>query len=72
MDAYNASLTGRQQNMAEWTAQEAARQYAQTMGYQQQRDTNEMDLAKWQTAQQVWGRNVQPNTQYLRQGSGWA
>jgi hypothetical protein len=72
MDAYNASLTGRQQNMAEWQAQEAARQYAQTMGYQQQRDTNEMDLAKWQTAQQVWGRNVTPNVNFLRQGSGWA
>lgn len=69
-DQYNMSLSGRQQDMAEWQAQEAARQWQQNMGYQQQRDAAEMGLTRDMTMQQVWGRNQMPNVRWVRSFGG--
>ena len=55
--------------MSEWQAQEAARQWQQNMGYQQQRDAAEMGLTRDMTMQQVWGRNQMPNTRWVRSWS---
>lgn len=49
-DQYNMGLAGRQQQMAEWQANEAARQWNEQFGYTQQRDTREFQLANDQLA----------------------
>lgn len=49
-DQYNMGLAGRQQQMAEWQTNEAARQWNEQFGYTQQRDTREFQLANDQLA----------------------
>ena len=50
LDQYNTALQSRQQQAAEWQAAEAARQWQEQMGYTQQRDTQEFQLANDQLA----------------------
>jgi hypothetical protein len=65
-DQYTQGLAGRTTDLADWQAQETARQWAATQAYQQQRDQAEMALTQYQTNQQVWGRNAAPNVRWMR------
>ncbi len=51
-DQYNMDLTGRQQQMAEWTAQQANQQWYDQFGQTQRNDAFSQDLANRQYAQQ--------------------
>ena len=61
-DTYNMNLSQRQQQMAEWQAQEAARQWLTQFDYQKVRDQAEQQLA----LQQIWGRAQAPNVRWMR------
>ena len=65
-DQFNQGITGRQQNAAEWQATETARQWQATQDYQRQRDAAEMALTNRQAMNTVWGRNVAPQTRWMR------
>lgn len=51
-DRYTMDLSGRQQQMAEWTAQEASRQWNNQFGWQQRNDEFSQGLADRQYGQQ--------------------
>lgn len=60
-DQYNMDLTGRQQQMAEWTAQQANQQWYDQFGQTQRNDAFSQDLANRQFGQQnqQFDRNLQ-------------
>lgn len=65
LDRYNMDLTTRQQQAAEWQAQQAAQQWAQQFGYQQEQDRFSQGLANRQ-----FGLSEYQTTEGLRQ-SDW-
>ena len=66
LDAYNAMLAGRQQQLAEGQTASAADQWTQQFAYQRGLDQRSMDLERELQSLNAFGRSVTPGARFVR------